>query len=531
MCILQNISYAFPGEEKLFKNLYLNIPTYSKVALIGNNGTGKSTLLKIIAGIIEPAEGSVINTSHLYYVPQVFGDFGHQTIADALRVQGKLQALRDILAGNVSELNMNLLDDDWTIEERCREALAYWKLEGLDLQRQMNSLSGGQRTTLLLAGISIHQPEIILLDEPTNHLDSSARKLLYDLLQKINSTVIVVSHDRKLLNLLQPMYELSKRGITIYGGNYDFYVNQKIADRQSLDENLRSKEKALRKAKEIQRETIERQQKLDGRGKKKQEQSGVPVIMLNTLRNNAERSTSKLKGVHEEKTSQLSHDLNELRKEMPGTDEIKFNFDNTGLHNGKRLIHATGINYSYGTQNVWNKALDIQIVSADRIAIKGSYGSGKTTLVKILAGNLEPTTGSIYRTENKIVYIDQDYSLIKDDLTVYEQAVLYNKPALQEHEIKTRLNRFLFSLQYWNRPCRVLSGGEKMRLMLCCLTIQNQAPDIIILDEPTNNIDIQNIAILTAAINQYKGTLLVISHDDHFLKEIQVADHISLPAQ
>jgi ATPase subunit of ABC transporter with duplicated ATPase domains len=192
------------------------------------------------------------------------------------------------------------------------------------------------------------------------------------------------------------------------------------------------------------------------------------------------------------------------------------------------LFTATGINMTFDKQRVWKEDLDLQINSGERIVIKGLNGSGKTTLIRIILGELEPTTGTVYRAATSSVYIDQDYSLINNPRTVYEQAQQFNTTALQEHEIKIRLNRFLFTKDDWDKTCNTLSGGERMRLMLCCLTIGNQAPDIIVLDEPTNNLDIQNIEILTAAINVYKGTLLVVSHDAHFLAQVNVQNTINV---
>lgn len=528
MLLLENIAYLHPNKDLLFANINLSLNKHDKVALIGNNGAGKSTLLKIVAGALQPSAGWVKTSSPPYYVPQIFGQFNHLTIAQALGVEDKLKALKSVLEGQVTEANLTLLDDDWTIEERCQEALNYWQLEGLDLAQALKNLSGGQKTKIFLAGLSIHQPALVLLDEPSNHLDIAGRQLLYDFIQSTNSSLMVVSHDRKLLNLLGTVYELGKRGLTAYGGNYDFYVLQKQMENSALQEDVKSKEKALRKAKEIERETLERQQKLDARGKKKQEKAGLPTISMNTFRNNAEKSTSRIKGVHAEKVDGISQALNDLRKELPDVDKMRFGFDNSMLHKGKVLFTANDINYGYGQHLLWQIALKIEIVSGERIALKGLNGCGKTTLIKIILGQIEPATGTIYRADNKAIYIDQDYSLIANGLTVYEQAQQFNSTALQEHEIKIRLNRFLFTTAYWNKPCSTLSGGEKMRLMLCCLTIGNHAPDIIVLDEPTNNLDIQNIEILTAAINDYEGTLLVISHDEYFLEQINVRRIIHL---
>jgi ATPase subunit of ABC transporter with duplicated ATPase domains len=528
MLILQNITYIHPDKDLLFDNINLNLNKQHKIALIGNNGAGKSTLLKIIAGILQPSGGTITADTKPYYIPQIFGQFSEYTIARALNIEDKLNALQKILSGDVSENNLSVLNDDWSIEERCREALAYWKLEGLDLTQKMETLSGGQKTKVFLAGILIHQPKIILMDEPSNHLDSQSRHLLYNFIQITPCTLIVVSHDRKLLNLLYSIYELSDRGITIYGGNYDFYAHQKAVESNALNQDVRSKEKALRKAKEVEREIMERQQKLDARGKKKQEKAGLPTISMKTLKNNAEKSTARTKDVHAEKTGTISEELNQLRKELPDLDKMKFGFDHSILHKGKILITAVNINFGYEQKLLWKQPLSFMIASGERIAIKGSNGVGKTSLIKMILGELIPQTGSIQKAEIKAVYIDQDYSLIDDTLSVYDQAQQFNGTALLKHEIKIRLNRFLFTKDHWDKPCMALSGGEKMRLMLCCLSIGNQAPDIIILDEPTNNLDLHNIEILTSAINNYQGTLLVISHDEYFLERVNVKRMIDL---
>jgi len=522
MLTLQNISYTHPNKDLLFSDINLTVNNHKKTALIGNNGVGKSTLLKIIAEELQPTNGQICVETEPYYVPQIFGQFNHLTIAQALRIEDKLNALKEILNGNTNEENFNLLNDDWTIEDRCTEALNYWKLNDLDLLQKMETLSGGQKTKVFLAGISIHQPELILLDEPSNHLDITSRQLLYDFVQNTKSTLIIVSHDRKLLNLLNSVCELSKHGIKVYGGNYDFYKEQKQIENNALNQDIQSKEKALRKAKEKERETLERQQKLDSRGKGKQEKSGVARIMMNTLRNSAENSTSKLKSVHAEKIGGLSKDLQELRSSLPSIDKMKFGFDNSALHKGKILFTANDINFGYDNKPLWKNNLTFQITSGERIALKGKNGSGKTTLINLILGNLEPQTGTIYRAENKSVYIDQDYSLLDNALKVYEQAQQFNTSALQEHEVKIRLTRFLFTKNDWDKPCIALSGGERMRLLLCCLSINSKSPDIIILDEPTNNLDIQNVEILTTAINEYQGTLIVVSHDETFLEQVNV---------
>jgi len=528
MLVLQNISYLHPNKDWLFDNIHLTINNYDKVALIGNNGSGKSTLLKIIAKEILPSYGQIMINSDPYYIPQIFGQYDDCTIAEVLKIDIKLNALKEILKGNVTDENLSNLNDDWTVEERSLEALRVWNLDITNLNQTLGTLSGGQKVKVYLAGISIHKPRFILMDEPSNHLDVSARQQLYNFISASSSTIMVVSHDRKLLDLLNITYELTRHGIKSYGGNYDFYKEQKSIERNALNQDINAKEKALRKAKEKERETLERQQKLDARGKKKQEKAGVARIMMNTLKNNAEKSTSKIKTVHDEKMEQLADDLKLLRSSVPDIDKIKFGFDNSIQYHGKILFTAKDVNFSYQNAPVWKLNLNLLIKSGERISLKGANGTGKSTLIHLILGNLEPKTGTVHRSIGKSIFIDQDYSLIANKLNVYQQAQQFNGSGLEEHEVKIRLNRFLFGKDDWDKPCHVLSGGERMRLTLCCLTIYDQSPDMIVLDEPTNNLDLQNIELLIAAIKEYHGTLIVVSHDEGFLEQVNINRIIEL---
>jgi len=528
MLFLHNISFGFPAGNLLFNTINLTIPTHTKSAVAGSNGTGKSTLLKIMAKEIEPLEGTVNSQGNILYVPQMFGNFNHLTVAECLKIDKKLEALRQITNGKADEIYFETLNDDWDIEERCQTALQHWKLEHLDLNQTLESLSGGQKTKIFLAGIRIHQPDIILLDEPTNHLDLEGRNLLYDFIERTNSTVVIVSHDRALLNRVDTIFELSNQGISTYGGNYDFYAEQKEIENEALQNDIHAKERALKKAKEKECETLERKQKLDARGKGKQEKSGVARIMMNTMRNSAEKNSSKLKSVHAEKISNISGDLRDLRSSVRSADRMKVNFNNPDLHTGKILVSAEKINYTYETEPLWKENLSLEIRSGDRILIKGSNGSGKTTLIRMLLGDLQPSVGKISRSDFNTVYIDQEYSLIDKNATVYDFAQQFNDNALPESEVKTLLSRFLFGKETWDKKCDVLSGGERLRLLLCGLSISHKAPDIMILDEPTNNLDLQNVEILTHSVKDYHGTLVVISHDEVFVRAIGVVSEVLL---
>ncbi len=529
MLILQNVSYTFPNKSIAFENISFRLAPQEKAALVGNNGVGKSTLLQLINGNIPHSQGQIQANGITYFVPQVFGQYNHLTVAEALGVQDKLLALDNILAGSIDESDYATLDDDWSIEERCRQALNFWDLENIPLRSSIDQLSGGQKTKVFLAGIAIHEPQLVLLDEPSNHLDASSRQKLYTYIAQSTKTLLIVSHDRQLLDMLDITFEMSTNGVSRFGGNYEFYLEQKNTQLNALIDDIEAKEKEVRKAKIKERETAERQNRQDARGQRKQEKEGVARIMMNTLKNKAENSTSKLKAVHQSKISDMNKDLNTLRSSIPDLDKMKFDFQNMRTHEGKILFEAKNIQVikDDGTP-LWPAPINVLIRGGQRIAIQGDNGSGKTTLLKIILKQIVPQEGECFSAIEHAVYVDQEYALLDNKLSLFEQAQLFNDSGLQPAEINTRLKRFLFQPDDWNKQVHVLSGGERLRLTLCCLTISPNAPDVIILDEPTNNLDLQNVRILTHAINSYQGTLIVISHDSVFLEDIGIKDFIQL---
>jgi len=560
---IQQISYIHPDKEVLFSDLNFAISKGQKLGLVGNNGCGKSTLLQIIAGQLSPSSGVIVRPDELYYIPQHFGQYDSLTIAQALRIERKQQALHAILSGDASNENFVVLDDDWNIEERSIAALDLWGLGQFTLSYPMNLLSGGEKTRVFLAGMDIHHPPVILMDEPTNHLDSSGRQRLYDWVEKCRSTLLVVSHDRTLLNLLPEICELEKHQINYYGGNYEFY-KQKTLMQEALQQRIEEKEKALRIARKVARETAERRDKQNVRGEKNHIKKGVPRIVLNALQGKSEKSTSKLNSTHQEKAEKLTDERNQLRSSLSPTATLKTDFNSSSLHTGKILVTAKEINFGYHPnsinshiqmnneanladtgnhpspdsndiqdnsdfkQQLWQTPISFQLKSGDRLRIEGANGSGKTTLLKLITGQFQPQEGNLTRMEFTYVYLNQEYSIIDNRNSILEQAYAFNNRNLPEHEIKTILNRYLFPASEWDKSCRKLSGGEKMRLAFCCLMISNNTPDMFILDEPTNNLDIQSIEIITATIKNYTGTVIVISHDDYFIQEIGIEQRILL---
>ena len=359
--VAQKITYIHPDNQVLFKGIDLTINKGQKVALVGNNGSGKSTFLRILAGTLQAQEGEIIYPTPPYYVPQHFGQYDNLTVAQALRIDGKLEALRAITEGDASLSNFNTLADDWTIEERSLAALHAWGLEHILLSQPMRTLSGGEKTKVFLSGIEIHQPSILLLDEPTNHLDDVSRGKLYRFITSTSSGMLVVSHDRILLNLLSSTYELTSKGVIYYAGNYDFYKEQKELAVQALQARLEENGKQLQKARRQAREVMERQQKHDVRGKKQNIKSGVGKMAMNTFKDQAEKSSVRLNNVHTDKIHSLAKSVTDIRSELPDMKTMRPDFNSSSLHIGKVLVTAKNLNYAYQSEELWKSPLSFVI--------------------------------------------------------------------------------------------------------------------------------------------------------------------------
>lgn len=524
--VLSGVSFHYYNQQPLFEGINLSVASGRKVSVIGNNGTGKSTFLKLIAGELNVISGSIRCASVPYYVPQQTGITGI-SVSQVLGMSDKIEALHAICNGCDKYEYYDILADDWEVESRCRAALDSWGLSSIELTAPVDLLSGGEKTKLFLAGIFVHHPELVLLDEPTNHLDYVSRQKLYEYISNSKATVLVVSHDITLLNLLEDTYELSPKGLKLYGGNYDFYKIQKETEKQALNQQIAAGETALRLACKKAQEVKERQEKRSVQGEKNKVQ--LSRAMRKKAKDDGERTSSRLKDKHVDIIHENYQRLYGLRQKQNVECELKLDFDNTRLHKGKLLISAHDINFRYEEKEfLWQNSFNIEIRSGERIHLRGNNGAGKTTLLKLLTGELQPTVGEITKSDFSFIFLDQEYSKVQTGRTVMELTQKYNHHNLLDHEIKLRLHRALFPKEMWDKPCHVLSGGERMRLFLCCLMISNHMPDLFILDEPTNNLDLLSLDILTSTIRNYQGTLLIISHDKKFVEEIGITSIIEL---
>ncbi len=357
------VAFGHANQQPLFENLSFSVAPGRKVAIVGDNGSGKSTLLRILAGELEPAAGTIHCSARPYYIPQQIGATG-ASVAQALGVAEKLSALKYILGGSTDPAHFDTLADDWDVESRCRAALDYWGLTAAGLDTPLDRLSGGERTKIYLSGLLVHNPEIVLLDEPTNHLDATTRTKLYDWVEGTRATVLVVSHDVALLRRLDTTYELSGKGLRLYGGNYDFYREQKALEEGALADRISAEETALKQARRRAQEVRERQERRTTRAGKTT--TGTPRIILNARHDRGENTGARLAEKHSGIITDSHAKLAELRARQHKTADLRIDFDDARLHNGKMLVSAAGINFGYTSDKMlWPAPLDLESAAAN----------------------------------------------------------------------------------------------------------------------------------------------------------------------
>jgi ATPase subunit of ABC transporter with duplicated ATPase domains len=527
--MIRSLNYVHPDNAPLFHDLHLILNNGEKAALVGINGAGKSTLLRIISGQLPPTTGEVTWSDTPWYVPQHLGGFDTWTVARALGADGKLAALQAILNGDTATHHFNTLNEEWDIENKVNTVLLKWGLAHISEDRLLSTLSGGQKTKLFLAAMELNNPALILLDEPSNHLDTRTRSKLYDLVRQSTSTMLIVSHDRTLLNLMNKTLELNENGIETFGGNFDFYQQQKMQKVAALRARLNGQSKALKVSGQKAREMAGHRAQQEAKGRSVGLSNSIPRIIAGGLKNKAERSTARMMHAHEDKLNNLLQHIEEIKAQIAEYETLQLPIATPVIDPGTLVIDISALNFRYSDTYLW-KDLSFQVKAGDRVQVQGENGSGKTTLLKIITRQLPPSAGTYNSPAFSYCYLDQEYALLDPKLSVYEQLQEYNQQGLDEAALSALLVHAQFTPDHFDKKCSALSGGERMKLSLTCLLAANQAPDVLILDEPTNNLDIPSLEVLTLAVKNFGGTLLVISHDDYFINEIGIDYKLTINA-
>ncbi|MFF4523285.1 ABC-F family ATP-binding cassette domain-containing protein [Streptomyces bluensis] len=509
------LSFAWPDGTPVFDDLQISFGP-GRSGLVGVNGSGKSTLLKLIAGELTPAEGTVRVAGEVGYLPQnVTLDTGLR-VDEALGIAAVRAALHAIEAGDVAEEHFATVGDDWDVEERALATLGELGLGHIDLDRTIGEVSGGESVLLRLAALLLRRPDVLLLDEPTNNLDVYARRRLYEAVASWSGVMVVVSHDRELLELVDQIADLRSGEVTWYGGNYSAYEEALAAEQDAAERMVRVAEADLKKQK---RELGEAHSKLAKRTRyanKMYENKREPRAVMKLKKRSAQVSAGKHRLLHEERLADAKERLDEAVEAVRDDDEIRVDLPYTAVPPGRTVLTLLDLELRYGARV--RGGLDLR--GPERIALIGRNGAGKTTLLRTIAGELEPVAGEA-TARVPLRFLPQRLDVLDDGLTVVENVARF-APSATNNRIRARLARFLFKGARADQPAATLSGGERFRAALAALMLAEPAPQLLMLDEPTNNLDMASVRQLTTALESYEGALIVASHDLPFLESIGI---------
>jgi ATPase subunit of ABC transporter with duplicated ATPase domains len=521
---LDGLSYSTPDGRSLFDNLTLAFGT-ERTGVVGRNGVGKSTLLRLVLGELQPGGGAVSVRGRLGVLRQALVPPPGATVAALMGVDAALARLRRVEAGEGSE--DDFADADWTLEARLDAALAEVDLAGIGLERPAASLSGGQVTRATLAGLLAAEPDLLILDEPTNNLDAAARDLVAEVLGRWKGGAIVVSHDRALLRKMDRIVELTSLGAQVYGGGYDLYAERKAEAEAAAARELADAEKqAARITREVQ-VAAERKQRKDAAGKRARAKGDAPKILLDAKAERAEVSGARGQRVADRLKTDAADALASAEARVERVRRLAFDLPPSGLAAGKTVLAMEEVVFGHDGGPPLLNGVSLKIVGPERLAISGPNGSGKTTLIRLAASELSPIAGQVTRGV-KAAFLDQQTALLGNDPTLVAAFRRLN-PRASENAARAALARFLFRNTAAEKPVAALSGGERLRAALAAVLLGDEPPQLLILDEPTNHLDLDSIGAVEAALRGYDGALLVVSHDRDFLAAIGIGRELSLP--
>lgn len=486
----------------------MSIEEGNRIALVGHNGVGKSTLLKILAGQLSPTTGSISRNCAIYYLPQI------STIR------------QEIKADTVLNFLSSIVEEWWKIEEILQANFN----TVLDLSLPMAFLSGGELTKLFLAlGLS-QDPNVLLLDEPTNHMDLLAQESLRNFLNEFDGAFVIVSHKPFFLDhVVNVTWELTPLGMKVHGGNFSLYREQKEIELQTA---LRAHEVARKELKRAKAAALHEQQRADGsrhNGREKFLNGSVDRMAAGFIKTKAEAKAGTAKKKHEAAVAKVTQKVAETKVITTKVTSIQLEERSQKRRN---LIDIQGANLRVGSRLLIEN-IQLHVSSEDRVAIAGANGSGKSSLAKAILG-MDSRTAILESGEAllapvmKAVYLDQTYELVNREQTILENMQAAN-PNLTCQLLRQQLGHFLFKYNDVHKSASVLSGGELARLGIAMISISEI--DLLILDEPTNNLDIETVDQMVEGINEYQSALWVISHDLDFLSRINITQAFKLSEQ
>jgi ATPase subunit of ABC transporter with duplicated ATPase domains len=568
--VCSDLSFSWPDGAPVLSGLTASFNP-GRTGLIGVNGSGKSTLLKLIAGELSPASGAILARGEVGYLPQAITLGTRRTVSDLLGITVARAALHAIESGETGADLYTTVGDDWDVEERARAWLDRLGLTHLGLDDRVERLSGGETILVALAALFMRRPDILLLDEPTNNLDPDARKRLYDAVASWTGVMVIVSHDRELLGLVDQVADLSGGQIRTYGGNLDAYEALLAAEQAAAERAVTTAAAEVRRERRDLVEAQVKQARRDRMGRQLAASGSIPRIVAHARKRAAQETAGRSRELHSERLQAARDRLDEAEQAVRDDAEIRVDLPGTAVPAGRTVLSVTGLDGAH-----WHPAAaladaasaaacadaapatvsdpaapladpappadpaappadpappvktlaELIVRGPERIALTGPNGSGKTTLLRAIAG-LAARPGVTVRLGAVVGYLPQRLDILDDSLSVVDN-VRAAAPAASVNEVRASLARFLFRGPRAERLAGMLSGGERFRAVLAALLLAQPAPQLLLLDEPTNNLDMASVRQLSQALEGYRGAILVASHDAPFLRSAGITRWLRL---
>ncbi|KQQ47604.1 ABC transporter ATP-binding protein [Duganella sp. Leaf126] len=523
---LDGVSYSLPDGSVLFSDLHEQF-NQRPTGLVGRNGVGKTVLARILAGQLAPSSGRCIRHGAVYYLAQQVTPAPGATIADLAGMRPAFDALTRIAAGSVAIEDFDLVDARWDLPQQLQQELDRIGLGRHNAQTPASVLSGGEAMRVALAGAMLSGADFLILDEPSNHLDRHQRQALTAQLQRWQRGLLVVSHDRQLLEIMESIIELSPQGLVSHGGNYSFYAAARAHQRQNALDQLDLRKLERHRAEQAMRTQRERQHQRQAHGARQGRDANQAKILLGQQKQRSESSAGKLRQQQDATRERLSARVGAAAQQVQDDAGIVLHTLPTLGSAHRRVVELDGVELPFVPAAT--RSIGLSLTAQQRVGVIGPNGCGKSTLLQVLAGRLAPLAGRCQVVDG-CVYLDQHLVDLDPARTVLAQLLAANR-SVKEATLRTWLSQLGLDAPKIVAPSGALSGGERLKAALACVLYADPPAPLLLLDEPGNHLDLPSLQALEITLRNYRGALLVVSHDDVFLHSLGLTDKLSATEQ
>jgi len=517
-CIISNLSLEFPAQP-IFNQLNFVLFSKQTSALVGRNGLGKSLLFNIL---------NLQQSSDLPYSGEISWHIQHEylaqlqrlnsvTIAQALNVEDLYTAFQRIEKNSATFKDYEMVEDSWDLPQKWQQILQNAQLP-IDLNYPIKQLSEGQKTKLALCNLFLKKDSYLLLDEPSNHLDAQARQWLIESILLHPAGVCLISHDRLLLDKVQHIYALSELGLTHTTGNYTQYLQQHRQQLDALTQYIQNEKRELKQLKHRQHESLIKTQRRQAKGAQLRNSHSQAKALLDFKKEQAGQSLGKLHRQQLRQSDEIKSNIQDKQTILEKVKQQKFEFQFHGTKQGE-ILRITDLNLPYAS----TQKIKLSLRAGEKIQLKGVNGVGKSTLLELIKDHQK----SEISFKGECLYLDQNFSLLNNDISALENLVRFN-PNIPEVEWRTLLGQLRIRREKALLKLAQLSGGEKLKVTLLAMSYYPKGIDLLLLDEPENHLDIESRELLSQAICQFQGAVILVSHDNFFVEQCGINEEYLL---